>query len=103
MLRAISAFVKRLIRRRWFPILLPHYQATDAGLSTLGGEPKALPRELVAALRLCDGTRTAGEVARRAKVSVARLLTEAEGDGPLLLWPDRRPAEPRERAGTRYY
>jgi hypothetical protein len=97
MLIAIRAFAKKLIRRRWYPILLPHHQVTEAGLSTLGGPPKPLPPELSAALRLCDGTRAVAEVAKWSKVSSARLLAEAEGEGPLLLWPVRRRADPRER------
>src|SRR2546429_8940891 len=94
MFTGVRTSTKAMLRRHWLPILLPHHRVTDAGLSTLGGAPKSLPRALLAALSLCDATRTLADVAEAAGIS-PRDLIEQDHAGTVLLWPHRPWVEPR--------
>src|SRR5258708_3508233 len=74
-----------------YPILLPHFEIVANGLQPIYGPLRALDASMLDALRLCDGTRTLGAIARAARVSRAQLLQQHE-DGSLLLW--RSPIPP---------
>ena len=76
---------RRLRRRDGHALLLPHFQLRPGGLLDLEGRVRPLAPELEAALKLCDGTRTLGEVARAAGVSPKLLLRQYEL-GTLVLW-----------------
>jgi LmbE family N-acetylglucosaminyl deacetylase len=97
MMHAVKNAVKGWARRKWVPILLPHYQITDSGLVSVDGKTEPRPAAMLAALRLCDGKRTLAQIARASGISIAQLMDEAEGDGPLLLWPMHRPLRPHEQ------
>ncbi len=82
-------------------MLLPHHQLLEGGFSTLGGPIKLKPRDLMGAMKLCDGTRTLSEISAKTGVSAQRLLQEEDAD-TLLLWPERaRPALPSTHTVTR--
>lgn len=68
-----------------YPLLLPHFQLRPGELVDLEGRAHRLAPELEAALRLCSGTRTLGQVARASGVS-PRLLLRQHARGRLLLW-----------------
>ena len=86
--RLIGTRAKSILRGSWYPMLLPHHQLVDDGISTLGGPVQLKPSRLLHALRLCDGTRTLKEAAWQGGVTAQALIEEDEAD-IILLWPER--------------
>jgi hypothetical protein len=83
MLSGLRNLAKRIIRRRWYPILIPYFRIVDGAMSSR-------PRDLVEAMALCDGTRTLASVSKATGLPIAQLMAESEGEGPLVLWPMNR-------------
>ena len=92
--------LREYARRQWrgghYPLLLPHFRIVAGGLQPLCGDFRPMPRPILQALAMCDGTRTLAQVARAAGVKRAELLQQHEA-GSLLLW--RAPARPINEAG----
>ena len=89
MLTPVTQFVRRYVRglRRSgsYPILLPHFTLTEDGVRNLDGTLQPLSRPALDALRLCDGSRTLGQVARESGMSKLRLM-EMHDRGEIILW-----------------
>jgi LmbE family N-acetylglucosaminyl deacetylase len=86
--RLIGVHAKAILRGHWYPILLPHHHVVDGGISTLGGPVKPKTANLLASLKLCDGTRTLSEICSDSGIAPA-LLFQEEDEDTLMLWPER--------------
>ena len=86
--RFLSHQAKAILRGHWYPILLPHHQLMDVGISTLGGPIKPKPASLLRALKICDGSRTLADVCGDTGVAPTLLFSEEEED-TIMLWPER--------------
>lgn len=99
--RLFGHHAKAILHGHWYPLMLPHHQLVDGGISTLGGPVKHKTNVLINALKLCDGSRTLSEISDQAGVSPQKLLQEEDAD-TLVLWPERpRPASQLAHAVTR--
>jgi LmbE family N-acetylglucosaminyl deacetylase len=90
--RVIGSQAKAILHSHWCPTLLPHHLVLSGGVSTLGGTIRPMPGDLLAALKLCDGTRTLTEVAEQSHVAAQRIVNEEESD-LIVLWPERLKTE----------
>jgi LmbE family N-acetylglucosaminyl deacetylase len=90
--RMIGSQAKAILHGQWCPTLLPHHLVLSGGVSTLGGTIRPMPGDLLAALKLCDGTRTLTEVAEQSHVAAQRIVNEEEND-LIVLWPERLKTE----------
>ena len=91
--RLLGPHAKAILRGHWYPILLPHHHLVDGGFSTLGGPIIPRPANILAALKLCDGTRTLTEVCNDSGISAATMVQEEDAD-TLMLWPERSWLDP---------
>src|SRR2546421_8134069 len=99
MLNSLKTWAKSWMLGNWYPILLPHCRISNDSLTTLDNDkPRLLTPELVAALNLCDGTRTLAKLSHSANVS-RRIIAE-ERTRTLLLWPHPVPAAPPQLHGA---
>src|SRR5688572_19125789 len=94
--------------RRWvrgaqrggcFPVVLPHHRLESHGIEVQGAGRRELSDPQVRALAMCDGTRTAADVARACGVRRSWLV-HAQDEGWLILWRAAVPREPAKLAGS---
>ena len=89
----LRRIIRGIQRANHFPILLPHHRLEPYAIEPQGQPRRELTAEQTAALKLADGTRTASQIAREAKVARSWIM-EAHDQGLLILWRSQIPRDP---------
>ena len=89
----IRRLVRSIQRAGHFPILLPHHRVESHGVEVMGHGRRELTESQTRALGLCDGTKTASEVARLAGIPKSWIV-QAQDEGLLFFWRSPVPRQP---------